>query len=110
MKIRNGVLLFSLLVSASAFADDQISVTVNGTTYQCSGGSTPPPISGVNLCRCREVQYSAVDYDYVLEKYNAATTQYRTLQNFAASDTDHGSVDRQSCETARQDPSCYFPD
>jgi hypothetical protein len=94
--------------SSTAMADDNVSVTVNGRTYQCSGGGGGGNPSPVNLCRCRREAYSGQDYDYYLEKYTPSTGQYTQLQSFRSTAQDNGESDRVACESARNDPACYF--
>ena len=91
-----------------ALADDNVSVTVNGRTYQCSGGGSGGNPSPGNLCRCRREAYSGQDYDYYLEKYTPSTGQYTQLQSFRSTAQDNGESDRVACESARNDPACYF--
>lgn len=95
-----------LSITADVLAQDNVSVTVNGRVYQCSGGGGGP--SPINLCRCRRELYSGADYDYYLEKYAQSSGTYTALQAFRESVQDNGEGDRQACESARQDPACYF--
>src|SRR4051812_5519561 len=93
----------SLLFFWQSASAANVQLNIDGVAYSCQatngggggGGSTNP---GVNLCRCKEKQYSATDYDYILEKYSRATQAFTTLESYSSSDSEKGAQDRANCE------------
>lgn len=99
-----GLLTMTAAMSAgTSYASDNISVTVNGLTYQCGAGTPEPQFR--TYCKC--INTSAVQWHWILELHsvNIATGEDRAIAHLE----DHGTRDDspESCRRAiSQNPTC----
>lgn len=98
--IRDKTLLFAFILAGAhantAFGADDISVSVNGRTYQCSSGSAP---QFKTVCNCEWVNVWALR----LYRLNLTNGQ----QSFLMDRGSFGS-DFEACRTAMvEDPACH---